>query len=214
MDSNRLLRNCCGAFRKARALASPSSAPTPHPQPLFPREKGDRKVVGKGFTAGLKPRPCGWAIGILFASLLTARAARADNAHPPTLESLGNQVECMCGCVAPLNQCPHINCATRTEMQAFMKKEIAEGKGETVILQDLALRYGVQVLAVPPARGFNLAIWILPGVGLLVGLGVVVVIVRRWRGTPASRSPAAASIPADPKMLRAVEEEMKSTGLG
>ncbi len=151
---------------------------------------------------------------LLLGTLLGVSAARGDSPRQVTLDSLGNQVQCVCGCIAPLNQCPHIDCATRTEMQAFMKKEIAEGKDETAILQDLSLRYGVQVLAAPPARGFNLAVWILPGVGLIVGLGVVVVIVRRWRGKPAPLAPAAASIPADPKMLAAVEEEMKSTGLG
>jgi cytochrome c-type biogenesis protein CcmH/NrfF len=51
----------------------------------------------------------------------------------------------------------------------------------------LSIRYGVQVLSTPPAHGFNLAVWILPSVGLLVGLGFVVVIVRRWKRKPPSR---------------------------
>ena len=74
-----------------------------------------------------------------------------------------------------------LDCAEKAEMQAFIKKEIADGKDETAILQDLSLKYGVQVLSAPPAHGFNLAVWILPGVGLLAGLGIVVVIVRRWK---------------------------------
>jgi cytochrome c-type biogenesis protein CcmH/NrfF len=77
----------------------------------------------------------------------------------------------------------------------------------------LSLRYGVQVLTAPPAHGFNLAVWILPGIGLLAGLGFVVVIVRRWKRQPAT-VPAPTSASLDPKVLSAVEEEMKSTGLG
>src|SRR5208337_1001673 len=122
---------------------------------------------------------------LLAACLLAASVARGDSARKPTLETLGNEVQCTCGCVAPLNQCPHLDCAEKAEMQAFIKKEIAEGKDETAILQDLSLRYGVQVLTAPPAHGFNLAVWILPGIGLLVGLGLVVVIVRRWKRKPA-----------------------------
>jgi cytochrome c-type biogenesis protein CcmH/NrfF len=98
-------------------------------------------------------------------------------------------------------------------MRPIIEKEIAEGKDETTILQDLAIRYGVQVLAAPPAKGFSLAAWILPGVGLLAGLSFVVIMVRRWRKS----SPAAAAIPTrplDPKLLTAVEEEMKVSGLG
>ena len=150
---------------------------------------------------------------LLAASLLAASVARADSGRKPTLEALGNEVQCTCGCNAPLNQCPHLDCAEKAEMQGFIKKEIADGKDETAILQDLSLKYGVQVLSTPPAHGFNLAVWILPSVGLLVGLGIVVVIVRRWKGKPAI-VPAATPATQDPKVLTAVEEEMKSTGLG
>ncbi len=152
-------------------------------------------------------------LGILAAFLATAIGARAGEARKPSLESIGNEVQCTCGCVAPLNQCPHIDCAEKTEMKAFINKEIGEGKDETAILQDLSLRYGVQVLSTPPAHGFNLAVWILPGIGLLAGLGIVVVIVRRWKRKPAI-VPAPTSASLDPKVLTAMKEEMKSTGLG
>jgi cytochrome c-type biogenesis protein CcmH/NrfF len=133
---------------------------------------------------------------------------RADRSRKPTVESIGDQVMCLCGCMATLNHCPHRDCATVAEMRPIIEKEIAEGKNETTILQDLAIRYGVQVLAVPPASGFNLAVWILPGVGLLAGLSFVVIMVRRWR----KASPDAAALPArplDPKLFAALEEEMK-----
>jgi cytochrome c-type biogenesis protein CcmH len=152
------------------------------------------------------------ATGLLISALAAASAAGGDRPRKPTLESIGNQVMCLCGCNAPLNQCPHIDCSTKAEMKAYIQKEIAEGKDETAILQDVTLRYGVQALTAPAARGFSLAVWILPGIGLLLGLSVVVVIVRRWRRKPAVVLPAT-SVSAHPKVLAAVEEEMKSTGL-
>ena len=133
---------------------------------------------------------------------------RADGSKRPTLESIGDQVMCLCGCVATLNHCPHRDCATVAEIRPIIEKEIAEGKDETTILQDLAIRYGVQVLAAPPTKGFGLTAWILPGVGLLAGLWLVVGVVRRWRKPP----PIPASIQTkslDPKLLAAVEDEMK-----
>lgn len=138
---------------------------------------------------------------------------RAEGTRPPTLESIGNEVQCVCGgCVAPINECPMLNCAEKAEIRAFITKEIADGKNETTILQDLALRYGVKVLSAPPARGFNLAVWVLPPVGLLMGMGIVVVIVRRWKQKP-EPVPVTPAAPYDPKLLSAVEEEMKSTGI-
>ena len=147
------------------------------------------------------------------ACLLAVLAAGAAGPAKPTVEGVGEQVMCSCGCVAPLSQCPHLDCSTKAEMRGFIAKEIGEGKDEKAILQDVAVHYGVQVLTAPPARGFSLAVWILPGVGLVVGLGLVVVIVRRWRGKPPGEGPASGAS-ADPKLLAAVEEEMKSTGLG
>jgi cytochrome c-type biogenesis protein CcmH/NrfF len=153
-----------------------------------------------------------FCLGAVAAFLIAASLAFGDSSRKPTLEALGNEVQCKCGCVAPLNQCPHIDCAEKAEMQGFIKKEIADGKDETAILQDLSVRYGVQVLTAPPAHGFNLTVWILPGVGLLAGLGIVVVIVRRWKRKPAD-VPAPTSASNDPKVLTAMEEEMKSTGM-
>lgn len=106
-----------------------------------------------------------------------------------------------------------MECGTKAEMKAYIQKEIAGGKNETTILQDLTLRYGVQVLTAPPAKGFNLAVWILPGIGLLAGLAVVVVVVRRWRGTPSIVTIGKAAA-LDPKTVAAVEAEIKSAGLG
>ena len=153
-------------------------------------------------------------IGLLTAVLLAAPSVRADSARQLTVDSLGNKVMCVCGgCVAPLGQCPHMDCGTKAEMKALIQKEIADGKDEATILQDLSLRYGVQVLTAPPAKGFNLAVWILPGIGLLAGLAVVVVVVRRWRRKPAVEV-VRTSASDDPKTLAAVEAEIKSAGLG
>jgi cytochrome c-type biogenesis protein CcmH len=153
------------------------------------------------------------AVVVLALGLSAASIARASGSKKPTLESIGDQVMCLCGCVATLNHCPHRDCATVAEIRPIIEKEIAEGKNETTILQDLAIRYGVQVLAAPPAKGFSLTAWILPGVGLLAGLSFVIIMVRRWRRP----SPVAAAIPGsplDPELLKAVEEEMKDSGLG
>jgi cytochrome c-type biogenesis protein CcmH/NrfF len=152
-----------------------------------------------------QPKP---GLVILVGALLVASMTRADGPKKPTLESIGDQVMCLCGCVATLNHCPHRDCATVAEMRLVIEKEIAEGKDETTILQDLAIRYGLQVLAAPPAKGFSLTAWILPGVGLLAGLSFVVIVVRRWR-RPAPVTAGVPAKPLDAKLLAALEEEMK-----
>jgi cytochrome c-type biogenesis protein CcmH len=151
---------------------------------------------------------------LLLAALAASLAARAEEARP-TVESVSERVMCLCGCVATLNHCPHpeTECSMRAEMTSLIKKEIAEGKTEPAILQDFVERYGVKVLAAPPGKGFNLAAWVLPGFGLVVGLVCVVVIVRRWRW-PSTAPVIATPAPVDPKLLAAVDEEMRTSGLG
>lgn len=153
---------------------------------------------------------------ILVLGLLVASVMQADTATKPTLESIGSQVYCACGgCVGLLNNCPHseAECRSRAEMKRYILLEISQGKDEKAILQDCAAKYGVQILAVPPAKGFDLTVWILPGIGFVIWLMVAIYFVRRWR----SLVPAAAGVPAqsvptfDPKVLKAVEEEMKKS---
>ncbi len=153
-----------------------------------------------------------WTVVLLAGGLAASSLMRADVSRKPTLESIGDQVMCLCGCVATVNHCPHRDCATLAEIRPLIEKEIAAGKDETAILQDLAIRYGVQVLAAPPAKGFGLTVWILPGVGLLAGLSIVLFLVRRWR-KPAPVLTSVAAHALDPRLLTAVEEEMKVSGL-
>ena len=144
--------------------------------------------------------------------LLAAGAARGEDPRP-TVKSVGDQVMCLCGCVAILNQCPHHGCSTHEEVQAVIQKMITEGKDEPAILQALTERYGTKILAAPPAHGFNLAAWVLPGLGLIVGLFLVIVMARRLL-KPAAAPAAAPPANVDAKVLAAMEEEMKTSGLG
>ncbi len=150
------------------------------------------------------------AISIMVAGIFAASSTPAGGSKA-TLKSLGEGLICQCGCNMTVNSCNHYECSSRTEMQARIQKEIAEGKDETTILQDFVLRDGVKVLSTPPARGFNLTVWILPGLGLITGFVLLIVIIKRWhKPTGGSRDAPAATI--DPKLLAAVEEEMKTSG--
>lgn len=151
-------------------------------------------------------------ISTLGVAMLAAAVARGQ-APPPTLEVVGNKVMCTCGCVAILNQCPHQGCSVHEEVSGVIQKLIAEGKSEPEILEALTARYGMKILAAPPAKGFvNITGWALPGVGLILGLLTVVLIVRRMRRP--GETPAAPPVAVDPKALAAMEAEMKASGLG
>ena len=146
---------------------------------------------------------------LIFAVFAASALAAGEEAAKPTLKSIGANLVCQCGCNYGLNDCTHNNCSSDEEISAFIQKEISEGKEQPAILKALVDRYGVKVLAAPPAEGFNLAAWILPGLALVMGLGVVTLAVRRLRRPAAAATAAPPPAPVDPDLLAAIEEEMK-----
>jgi cytochrome c-type biogenesis protein CcmH len=96
-------------------------------------------------------------------------------------KALGKKLMCMCGCNQVLTECNNIDCPVRDHMLQELDERVKSKESDDLILQSFIQEYGERVLVVPPAKGFNLAAWILPVVVPLLGLGLVAVVVLRWR---------------------------------
>lgn len=85
------------------------------------------------------------------------------------------------------------------QMRAVIREMLAEGRSREEILDYFVDRYGPDILAAPPKTGANLLAWILPIVGVALGLGGVLLVIRamtgRSRPTPHA---TAADDPAEP----------------
>jgi len=77
-------------------------------------------------------------------------------------------------------------------MKRQVRAMIAAGYDDDQVLLYFETAYGEFVRMVPKAEGFNLFVWIFPGVALLGGIGLVVGTVRR-RSNPALRAALPAS---------------------
>ncbi|HSM36645.1 MAG TPA: cytochrome c-type biogenesis protein [Longimicrobiales bacterium] len=75
------------------------------------------------------------------------------------------------------------------EMRAIVREQVAAGRSREEIEAFFVARYGEFVLLEPRAEGFNLVVYALPIVALLVGAGVLVLFVRRW-SAPEEIAPA------------------------
>jgi cytochrome c-type biogenesis protein CcmH len=69
------------------------------------------------------------------------------------------------------------------EMKAVVREQLAAGKSEAQVKQFFVAKYGEWILLQPEASGFNLLVYALPVVALLVGAALVIVVVRRWTTT-------------------------------
>jgi cytochrome c-type biogenesis protein CcmH len=118
-------------------------------------------------------------------------------------KKLGMNLMCMCGCAQVLVQCNHINCPSSAPMLKELDTHIANAESDELILQDFMQEYGVQVLSSPPNKGFNRVAWLLPGFAFAIGLGLVALVIGRWR----HKDPAA--IPAqDPSNMEISSDAM------
>ncbi len=76
----------------------------------------------------------------------------------------------------PLDVCGTAACA---DWRAEIRTMLEQGRGEDEIKTYFVDRYGRRVLATPQARGLDLLVWVLPVVGVVAGLVVLVVALRR-----------------------------------
>jgi len=135
------------------------------------------------------------------AALLIAAPAAAAAAEPrASLSDIEDEVMCtICGTALELSSSPQAE-----RQRAFINELIAQGRDKEQIKAALVDEYGSEVLAVPSTEGFDLAAWVVPIAGILIGALGVGLAARRWRGERANPGPPPAGIdPGDEKRLEA-----------
>ena len=136
-------------------------------------------------------------------ALLLAAPAAASERHP-TLAELEHEVMCpTCHQLLELSDAP-----VADRIRAFIQTRIDAGDTKSEIKRRLVSEFGQVVLAVPPAHGLNLLVWLLPLLGLAGSGAVIAVLVRRWARQAHEPGPAATDYVLDPRFARRLEEEL------
>lgn len=117
-------------------------------------------------------------MALLQAWLMAQSGVGSPVAPKTTLDEVSEKLSCRCGCNLVLNRCNHVQCGSAIPMRERITREIAEGKTRDEIIAGFVRDMGEEVLAVPPASGFNWSAWIMPFAMLAVGCGLVIVFLR------------------------------------
>jgi cytochrome c-type biogenesis protein CcmH/NrfF len=120
-----------------------------------------------------------------------AFAAPVDAQQSSQTKQIGGKFMCMCGCNQVLTQCNHVGCTTSTSMLKELDQGVARGDSEDVITQAFVQEFGTKVYAEPPKSGLSLVAWSLPSIYLVLGTGLVIFVIFRWRARPAPQVAAA-----------------------
>ena len=122
---------------------------------------------------------------MLTLAALALSVAPAAAAARASLTDIENDVMCVT-CHIPLIEAQSPQAA---EERDFIRGLIAQGQTKPQIERALVAQYGPAVLGKPPASGFDLTVYLLPGAIVALGLGLLAVIIPRWRRS--SRAQAA-----------------------
>jgi cytochrome c-type biogenesis protein CcmH len=137
---------------------------------------------------------------VLVLALAAPAAASASDRHP-TQNELEGEIMCpVCG--TTLDQS---DSAIARNMKQFIASRLAAGDSKGAIEDKLVARFGEQVLAAPPKKGFNLLAWLLPLIGLAIAVPAVGFAAWRWSQ---ARERADEPPALDPELERRLDREL------
>ena len=146
---------------------------------------------------------------------LSASSAGLLSSHAQTqgdrAKQIGGKFMCMCSCNQVLTECNHVGCTVSASMLKELNAALAKGDSEDAITQMFVQEFGTKVYAEPPKSGFSLVAWALPSIYLILGTGLVVLVISKWRKRPATAAgPSSPEI--SPELLaRAREQASRET---
>jgi len=133
------------------------------------------------------------SLAVALAAWLTFASAPAlAGTQRVTLPQIESQVMCVT-CQIPLSEAQG---STQADQERhFIQQLIDEGKTEAQIKRALVATYTAAVLALPPASGFDLAVYLVPIGAVLALIAIVATLLPRWRrrrppGAPPDTGPA------------------------
>jgi cytochrome c-type biogenesis protein CcmH len=161
-----------------------------------------------------------WVVAVLLLIALTSAALAQDGTPPaPTpaarqpvtaddVNRIARQMYCPVCENEPLDACRTAACQ---QWRAQIGQMLSEGQTEQQIKDYFVARYGARVLAQPPAQGTSLLLYVLPIVGVIVGVVIVVWLLRRLRARGAE-APVAATAPrsSGDEYTDRVEQDLKN----
>jgi cytochrome c-type biogenesis protein CcmH len=157
------------------------------------------------------------AAGLLWLLALSS-SPQAAGEIPPGVDTkayleVANTILCDCGChPQSVHACA---CGRAAEMREEVATALTRGgpggRPQTAkqVIDAYVARYGEKIRIAPTKRGFNLVAWVGPSVGFLAAALLLLLALRRWRGTDAPAPvPAGAAADLDPVYLQRLRREL------
>jgi cytochrome c-type biogenesis protein CcmH len=104
----------------------------------------------------------------------------------PRVRRIGDKLMCLCGCGATITSCNMLGCSHSKPARARILSMVNAGMSDSQIIDAFVQENGLQILVRPPAEGFNLLGYVMPFIGVAIGLVFVWWVIKRFsRPVPA-----------------------------
>jgi cytochrome c-type biogenesis protein CcmH len=173
-----------------------------------------QEARGKAQVANLAAHFAFRGIALMLAAVLASAVAAgvaAAQGGPVTddqVNAVAKQLNCPVCENVPLDVCETQACV---QWRDLIRKKLAAGETPAQIIAYFRATYGDRVLQSPPREGFTGLVWILPFAGLIAGVAILVVVLRRMAVQPK----AEVKIEAEPSLAayrERLERELKESG--
>ena len=126
------------------------------------------------------------AAGVLVAVLFAGvAAAQGGPVTDDQVNAIAKQLNCPVCENVPLDVCETQACV---QWRDLIRQKLATGEKPEQIIAYFRTTYGDRVLQSPPREGFTGLVWILPFVGLMAGVAILIVVLRRMAAQPRAES--------------------------
>jgi cytochrome c-type biogenesis protein CcmH len=147
-------------------------------------------------------------VAVVLAAMVLAGVAVAQEEGPSDDEvnAIAKGMYCPVCENVPLDVCPTQACAQWREV---IRDKLAAGWSEAQIKDYFVEQYGDRVLAVPPPRGINWLVFLIPPLVFIGGIYLLVRVFRSWRLAPVEDQEPMPPDPQDDEYVRRLEEELE-----
>ena len=132
------------------------------------------------------------------------------------VKEIEHKIRCTCGCNLDVFTCrtTDFTYTTSPAMHRMVMARLDSAKTQEQILASFQAQYGEMIFMAPPKHGFNWAAYLMPYLGLAIGLGLLGTVARRlFRATPkpdaGAPAPSVAPDAASPEELEQLKRALE-----
>jgi len=173
-------------------------------------QEADRKAR----VAGGRVQRIAWGVVVLvgaLASLLAANivAAQGGTVTDDQVNAVAKGLNCPVCENVPLDVCETQACV---QWRDLIRQKLAAGETPEQVIAYFRATYGDRVLQSPPNTGFAALVWVLPFAGLIAGVVILVVVLRRMTARPAGVEVMTEVPPSADEYRQRLERELERLG--